>query len=339
MFYVGVDYHKESLAVCIMKQGGSIEEFIELDATPEGMDKLIGMMNGRKYKVMGEAFTYAIDLHNYLIEKGVDSYLVDAKDFKIITRSHKKTDKNDSETIAWYLRLWSKGEIGLSIAYIVRNDEMKLRDLCRLREDLAKQKGQEMQRIGMHMRRNGEYIDEERYPDLTRKKALKHLQEQFADDFALMERIKTYLYISGRCDAIDGIFDKLTDDSPEVKLLTSFPGIGDLTAVQIMSMIVSIDRFETADEMRSFFGMAPNVRNSGETVCHGHITKAGDPMMRTILNRVIHSHMRWGGDDIAEYYESRKGSMGKMKAQTAACNKLLDRIFAVLKRGTPYRCR
>jgi len=167
MFYVGIDYHKESLAVCIMRQGGAVEKVLELQATPEGMDKLIEIMGDRKYRVMGEAFTYAMDLHNYLIEKGVDSYLVDAKNFKVITKSHKKTDKNDSETIAWYLRLWSKGEIKLSISYIVRNDEMKLRDLCRLREDLAHQKGQEMQRIGMHMRRNGEYIDEEKYPNLA----------------------------------------------------------------------------------------------------------------------------------------------------------------------------
>jgi len=336
MFYVGIDYHKESLAVCIMKQGGDVEKFVELYATPDGMDSLINMMGGRKYRVMGEAFTYAIDLHNYLVERGVDSYLVDAKDFKVITRSHKKTDRNDAETIAWYLRLWSRGEIDLSVAYIVRNDEMKLRDLCRLREDLAQQKGQEMQRIRMHMRRNGEYIDETKYPDLTRNKALKHVQESFSGDYALMERIKTYIYITGRCGAIDDSFDKLAENSRDVKLLTSLGGIGNLTAVQLMSMIVSIDRFETADKMRSFYGMAPNVRNSGEVVSRGHITKAGDPMMRTILNRVIYTHMRCGGDDIAAFYESRKGSMGKMKAQTAACNKLLDRIFAVLKRGTPY---
>jgi transposase len=302
MFYVGIDYHKESLAVCIMRQGGAVEKFIELEATPEGMDSLIKMMCGRKYRVMGEAFTYAMDLHNYLIEKGVDSYLVDAKNFKVITKSHKKTDKNDSETIAWYLRLWSRGEIKLSISYIVRNDEMKLRDLCRLREDLAKQKGQEMQRIRMHMRRNGEYIDEDKYPNLAARKALRHLQERFSDDHTLMERIKTYIYVSGRCESIDNDFGKLTEISKEVGLLTSIPGIGDLTGVQMMSMIVSIDRFETVDKMRSFFGMAPNVRNSGETIKHGHITKAGDPMMRTILNRIIHTHMRCGGYDISAYY-------------------------------------
>ncbi len=65
----------------------------------------------------------------------------------MITESNKKTDRNDSETLASYLRLWDKGELRLSISFIVRDDERKLRDLCRYREGLTKSKGRIMQNI------------------------------------------------------------------------------------------------------------------------------------------------------------------------------------------------
>jgi hypothetical protein len=37
------------------------------------MDAIIERMKGKKCKVLGEAFSYSIDLNNYLIGQGIDS--------------------------------------------------------------------------------------------------------------------------------------------------------------------------------------------------------------------------------------------------------------------------
>lgn len=256
----------------------------------------------------------------------------------MINASRKKTDKNDSIALARYLRLWDRDEIELSISYIVSGDEQKLRDLCRLREELTQEKGKEAQRISAHMRRNGEYLDESKYPTLTTDKALNYILESYTDDHVLCERVRSYAYLTMRCKDID---QKLKDSkvmADEVELLSSIPGIGGLSAIQLMSAIVDIDRFPTKGQFRSFFGLAPIVKNSEGKQHHGHITKMGDRMVRHTLYRAIYIYMNnCPNGHIKRYYESCISRMCKSKARTAAANKLLNLIHAILKRGTPFR--
>ena len=115
MYYVGHDGHKDISAFCITTASGNVKETLETTATPEGMDVLIEKMKGKKFKVLAEASTYTIDLHDYLVSKGVESYLAHPHDLKLITESCRKTDRNDSKTLASYLRLWDEHELDISI--------------------------------------------------------------------------------------------------------------------------------------------------------------------------------------------------------------------------------
>ena len=151
MKYVGADYHKEFVTVCIQGSRGKVQEIFELPATCDGMDELIRKMEGDNWMIMGETSGYSVNLHNYLLANGINSKLVDPANLKLITASDKKTDRNDATVIATFLRLMDKGEISLSISYIVDGDQRDLRDLCRYREIAAKLKGQCHQRISAHM--------------------------------------------------------------------------------------------------------------------------------------------------------------------------------------------
>ena len=86
--------------------------------------------------------------------------------------------------------------------------------------------------------------------------------------------------------------------------------------------------------------MAPKVSDSGGKQHHGHITKMGDRMVRRILYRIVFTHMINHSDGhVRKYYDACVTRMGKAKARTAAANKLLDIIYAVLVRGTPFITR
>lgn len=339
MQYIGADVDINNVVFSVMSSTGKVKETFVLPSTPDGMDKLVEKMGDvGKWKVLFESSTYSTDLHIHLCGIGAQSYIANAYSLRVINASRKKTDKNDSIALARYLRLWDRDEIELSISYIVSGDEQKLRDLCRLREELAQEKSKEVQRISAHMRRNGEYLDESKYPSLTTDKALNYILETYADDYVLCERVRSYAYLTMRCKDID---QKLKDSkvmADEVELLSSIPGIGELSAIQLMSAIVDIDRFPTKGQFRSFFGLAPIVKDSGGKQHHGHITKMGDRMVRHILYRVVYTHMNnCPNGHIKRYYESCTSRMCKSKARTAAANKLLDLIYAILKRGTPFR--
>lgn len=81
------------------------------------------------------------------------------------------------------------------------------------------------------------------------------------------------MYLTARCKDIDKKLEDAKVMADEIRLLDSIPGIGMLSAVQLMSAIVDIKRFPTQGQFRSYFGMAPKVKDSGGKMHHGHITK------------------------------------------------------------------
>ncbi len=116
---------------------------------------------------------------------------------------------------------------------------------------------------------------------------------------------KPFIPFSDRFDhghGIDRMFDESVYQTEEVKPLTTIPGIGSLTAVQMMSMIVSIDCFQTVDKMRAYFGMAPSVRDSGGKEKHSHITRKVDSMMRSILGRTLNQFIMYAKDSSVMMY-------------------------------------
>lgn len=338
MYYVGLDGHKDTAVFCVTTKSGTVKDTFTTAASPSGMDVLMERMKGKKYKVLAETSTYTIDIYDYCVSKGVEFYLAHPAKLKLITESCKKTDRNDAKSLADYLRLWDKGELDISISFIVKGDERDMRELCRQREMASEEKGSTMQIIGSYMRRNSEYL--EGFEDLSTKAAKLWVRETYGNDLILMNYMNIYAHFETLANTLDKQIEKAFGEREDVKLLSSIPGIGLTTAAEIVSMIVDVDRFETADKMRSYFGMAPKVRDSGESTKHGHITKHGDPMMRAVLGRTVSNILRCAPkDSIARYYRSHKGSMKGGTLMVATENKLLDLIFAILKRKTPYMSR
>lgn len=337
MYLVGFDGHKDIAVMCIQTASGKVVEYFTTTADPKGMDEFIMKMKGKRFKVLAEASTYTTDLHDYLISRGVESYLATPKNLKLITESNSKTDKNDSLQLANYLRLWDKGELDLSISYIVVGKDRELREISRYRIFVSEMKGKTMQKIKAHMRINAQYIESD---NIGSRAVMNEIRMKFGEDFVLMQMIDDYMLFDTKGNNLDRRLEQICHDRKDVKLLTSIPGIAITTAAELMSIIVDIDRFETVDGMRAFYGMAPKVRDSGSTVKHGHITRSGDSMMRKVLGLAVNNHCRYCPEGhIARYKNSHKGAMRAGILMIACMNKLLDLIFVILKRGTPYEYR
>ena len=68
-----------------------------------------------------------------------------------------------------------------------------------------------------------------------------------------------------------------------VTLLKTIPGIGALSAMEILVEIQDISRIETADELAAYLGLTPSQYSSGEHIRMGHITHMGNSRARTTL--------------------------------------------------------
>jgi transposase len=122
----------------------------------------------------------------------------------------------------------------------------------------------------------------------------------------------------------------------QVKLLQSVPGIGILSAMEILVEIVDISRFHTADQLASYLGVTPSQYSSGERIRMGHITHAGNARIRTTI--VEASWLLIGKDLSMRYkYEKIKYRRGGKRAIVAIARTLSARITRMLLDQVPYK--
>ena len=123
-------------------------------------------------------------------------------------------------------------------------------------------------------------------------------------------------------------------------LLASIPGIGPTIAAILIAEIGDVSRFPDGKALVAYAGLDPRVRQSGATVKRNtRLTKRGSPYLR----RAAYVAAAIGERSDAElktYFEKKKNEGKRYKEATiAVARKLLYRVYAVWKRGTPYEER
>ena len=292
MRYIGLDVHKDNTVACAISAGGKAVMSMEVATDAAGLSELHERMNGTEYVVMMESGTYSYVVYRFFTKLGVETHVVHARDLKMITDSDKKTDRKDAEWIGRCLRLWKNGEIELSMSYFLSEEEAELKDLCRYKEELSGKLGDEVRRIRSHLHRNCQELPPQ-FRDLSTRKSREFLAETYGNDYTLMRRVNGYAALLTESKRVAVEIERRGENDRNVKLLESIPGIGRQTAVQLMSMIVDIGRFQDPEKMCAYFGMVPRVRDSRGKERHGEMTKNGDPMMRSIVERITLSHVRF----------------------------------------------
>ena len=338
MRYIGLDVHKDNITACVLTSTGKpkFEKNFIKNAESWDLSELMEYGDKDGFCVLMETGTYAYQPYRFFKDRGVDVDAVHAQALKVITQSDKKTDRKDAYTIARMLRLWKRGEIDLRIAYMPTREQCELKDLCRYREELSKKIGDETRRIKSQMSRNCQYLPES-FENFQTIGSRKYVRANFSADFTLMRRMDHLERLFIERNAVKNEVESRLPDSREVELLMTVPGIARQTAVQIMSMIVDIDRFDDSEKLCAYFGMVPRVRDSGGKEHHGRMTKNGDKMMRAIMERVTESHVRNCDSSVTQYYRRKCSEMGTKKALITASRKMLSVIYAMLKSGSDFR--
>jgi transposase len=125
-------------------------------------------------------------------------------------------------------------------------------------------------------------------------------------------------------------------DLPEVKLLKTFIGIGDLSAVGLMLEIQNIARFKTVKKMASFWGLHPVYKISGDGIGAFKMSKQGRVSPRRILYTVTLSAIQCNPVIKSIYQYNLKQSRHKMAAMGICMHKVLRIIYGMLKNNTAF---
>lgn len=123
----------------------------------------------------------------------------------------------------------------------------------------------------------------------------------------------------------------------EVKILTSFKGIAEFSAIGLMLVIEDINRFAGSKKLCSFIGVHPVYKVSGDGVGGIHMSKKGSKQARRILFNVAMSAIVHN-DMIKELYQEYVAIKGKpkMSAIGILMHKILRIIYGMLKNKKEY---
>lgn len=224
----------------------------------------------------------------------------------------KKTDKNDAKLIA---QIVNQGE-----GRIVTLEQLNVsrRTLLRTRTSVVNQ------RTGI-------------------KIILKELGMVGKNDKKISVAMKSLEKLIEHMDNCVENIEELALDKNEIsqdeQLIQSFPGFGTRLSAIVSVETGDFSRFPTATQFKAYVGIDPKVIQSGKSLKTGRITKRGNAHLRSafyLAAQVARCH----DPELKAFYQKKK-SEGKPTrvAIIAVARKLCERVFAVVKKGTPYEVR
>jgi transposase len=124
-----------------------------------------------------------------------------------------------------------------------------------------------------------------------------------------------------------------------VQRLQTVAGCGVLTALTLVAEIGDVHRFADAAHLRSYTGLTPRQRQSGERSSTGPLDKRGNPHLRRILVLMAQhfSHyLRRHDCRMARRYQRCFALHGPNPAKVALARDLCDLIFTLWRQGTEF---
>jgi transposase len=132
--------------------------------------------------------------------------------------------------------------------------------------------------------------------------------------------------------ALADLMAQLTD-----QYITTIPGIGPVTGAAILGEIGDIHRFPSVKQLVAYAGIDPTVYESGQfQASQSRMSKRGSPYLRHALWMAAGVARQHDPELKAFYQKKRAEGKSYGTAMGAVCNKLLSRIYAVLRDQRPY---
>ena len=136
---------------------------------------------------------------------------------------------------------------------------------------------------------------------------------------------------------IEDHFDQHPHLKQQRELLTSIPGIGDLTAGRLLAEVRDICAFDSARQLAAFVGVTPRQYQSGTTVRRAsHITKQGNSALRAALYLPALTAKRHNPLILPLVQRLRERGHSERSILLAAMRKLLHLVYGILKSGKPF---
>jgi transposase len=331
---IGLDLGDRSSCYCVLDEAGEVIHEQKLGTTPKAMREVFAMVP--QCRMALETGTHSPWVSRVLNELGHEVIVAHARNVRLIGESRRKDDRLDARTLARLARIdpqllapvkHRSAEAQAHLMVIrARASLVRARTaLVNTARGLTKSYGERIRGC------NPRNLDVEKAQALSPElqaalgpllQALESLSERIADYNRQIEQIAQQSY-------------------PQTALLKQVKGVGTLVALTYMLTLEDPHRFRKSRDAGCYAGLQPGRRNSGQSMPQMHISKEGDPYLRTLLVQAAHhvlgpfgadSELRRWGLRLAE----RGGKSGKKRAIIATARKLAVLLHRLWVSGEVY---
>jgi transposase len=331
---IGLDLGDRSSWYCMLDESGEVLLEQKLGTTPRAMKEVFGGMP--RSRIALETGMHSPWVSRVLSALGHEVIVAHARNVRLIGESRKKDDRMDARTLARLARIdpqllcpvkhrSAKAQADLTLIRARAGLVRARTALVNTARGLTKSYGERLR--GCNPRNMNPEKAEGLSPELQRA-----LEPLLAGIESLSERIREYN------QRIEGLAQ---ESYPQVALLKQVKGVGTLIALTFLLTLEDAHRFRKSRDVGCYLGLQPGRRNSGQSEPQMHISKEGDPYLRTLLVQGAQHILgpfgaecdlrRWGLK-LAE----RGGRNGKKRAIIATARKLAVLLHRLWVSGEVY---
>jgi transposase len=366
----GVDVHKKSVTVNVLRRGVEGKEDLEQVRTLGTMSKDLFELArwlkeiGCTHMAMESTGVYWKPIYNIMSAEGFEVILVNAKHIKNVPG--RKTDVQDCQ---WIGQLLQHGL--LKGSFIPPEPIRELRDLTRQRRKLVGERSSCVQRIqkvledaniklasvatdvvgvsgwDMLSRLVGGESDAMKLAELARG-TLKRKKQELTDAlegrvtehhrFLLRQHMRQIRFL----DEMIGEYEQRIEEQARpffeyIPLLDTIPGINWTAAAGIVAEIgADMNQFPDESHLGSWAGMCPGNNESAGKHRSG-TTRHGNAWLRALLVEAAWAASRKKGSYFRSQYRRLSARRGKKRALVAVGHSILTIVYYVMKHKIPYK--
>lgn len=325
--FIGIDYSKKKFDVSLLERD-KMQQIMHnsFDNTDEGCKAMLKWISSstcfprEEWLFCGEhTGLYGVLLTEFLVKKKLFVWIENPMQIKLsMGLKREKNDKVDSQEIARYAyRFQDKAK-----CFQIRDKSLNsLQLLLAFRNRLQRNKhsilvaAQEMRAV------------------LKRDSTARYIYEQTKKDVERLNR---------EIKDVELKMKQIIDASEELKqnylLASSVKGVALINTVALIIHTDNFTRFENCRQLACYAGVAPFEKTSGSSIRgRSHVSQLANIQIKTLLTQAARSAICHDAE-LRQYYQ-RKMKEGKQEQVVInnVRNKLIHRIFAIVKNKQPYQ--
>jgi len=328
MLIIGCDFHPSFQQVAIFdKRTGEYQEK-RLGHRQEA-ESFYRSLAGQGVQVGMEACGHYPWFEGLLAECGHQLWLGDAGQIRASVVRKQKTDRRDAQQILRLLleerfpRIWVPSLEERDVRQLLVHRHKQVQGRTRVKNQL------QSLALSQGVQRKWRLWTEQGRAELQRLPLLPYADERRQHLLQSLEQMNREIA------ELDRRVEAEASRRPAAVRLMTHPGVGPVTALAMVLTVGPVERFASADQLSSYFGLIPREHSSGGRQQFGRISKQGNPFLRFLLVEAGQTAVRYDAE-LGRFYRRLAVRKHRALAKVAVARKLATRLYWMLREDCTY---